>query len=63
MTGLICTLILTGLAFTNAVAKEPSIKARAFKSKGVGGEIGQPPSPPAGWTDGYVMANGIRIHY
>ena len=24
---------------------------------------GQPPSPPAGWTDGYVMANGIRIHY
>jgi pimeloyl-ACP methyl ester carboxylesterase len=24
---------------------------------------GQPPSPPEGWTDGYVMANGIRIHY
>lgn len=23
----------------------------------------QPPVPPAGWTDGYVMANGIRIHY
>ncbi len=23
----------------------------------------QPPAPPAGWTDGYVMANGIRIHY
>jgi pimeloyl-ACP methyl ester carboxylesterase len=23
----------------------------------------QPPSPPAGWTDGYVIANGIRIHY
>jgi len=22
-----------------------------------------PPSPPANWTDGYVMANGIRIHY
>ncbi len=22
-----------------------------------------PPAPPAGWTDGYVMANGIRIHY
>lgn len=21
------------------------------------------PEPPAGWTDGYVMANGIRIHY
>lgn len=24
---------------------------------------GQPPSPPEGWTDGYVIANGIRIHY
>lgn len=24
---------------------------------------GQPPAPPAGWTDGYVIANGIRIHY
>ena len=24
---------------------------------------GQPPAPPANWTDGYVMANGIRIHY
>jgi len=22
-----------------------------------------PPAPPAGWTEGYVMANGIRIHY
>jgi len=22
-----------------------------------------PPSPPSHWTDGYVMANGIRIHY
>ena len=21
------------------------------------------PQPPAGWTDGYVVANGIRIHY
>ena len=24
---------------------------------------GQPPTPPAGWTDGFVMANGIRVHY
>ncbi len=23
----------------------------------------QPPSPPEHWTDGYVIANGIRIHY
>ena len=22
-----------------------------------------PASPPPGWTDGYVLANGIRIHY
>ena len=24
---------------------------------------GKPPSVPEGWTDGYVIANGIRIHY
>jgi pimeloyl-ACP methyl ester carboxylesterase len=24
---------------------------------------GAGPQPPAGWTDGYVVANGIRIHY
>ena len=24
---------------------------------------GQPPAPPAGWTDSFVMANGIRVHY
>ena len=24
---------------------------------------GGPPPPPSGWTDGYVLANGIRIHY
>jgi pimeloyl-ACP methyl ester carboxylesterase len=23
----------------------------------------QRPTPPSGWTDGYVIANGIRIHY
>jgi pimeloyl-ACP methyl ester carboxylesterase len=23
----------------------------------------QAPAPPEGWSDGYVMANGIRIHY
>jgi pimeloyl-ACP methyl ester carboxylesterase len=25
--------------------------------------VATPPAPPAGWKDGYVMANGIRIHY
>ena len=23
----------------------------------------KPPAPPAGWTDSFAMANGIRIHY
>lgn len=27
------------------------------------GLAAQTASPPAGWTDGYVIANGIRIHY
>lgn len=26
-------------------------------------KAGEQPSPPAGWTDGFVLANGIRIHY
>ena len=24
---------------------------------------GQPPAPPAGWTDSFVFVNGIRVHY
>ena len=24
---------------------------------------GQAPPPPKGWTDGYVLTNGVRIHY
>ena len=24
---------------------------------------GQPPAPPEGWRDSFVMANGIRVHY
>ena len=43
------------------VAKKDSIPAVSENS--VINEIGRPPSPPAGWTDGYVLANGIRIHY
>ncbi len=46
-TVLICIVALMGIALTSAMAEE----------------IGQPPSPPEGWTDGYVIANGIRIHY
>lgn len=30
---------------------------------GTADAFGQPPTPPAGWADGYVLANGIRIHY
>jgi pimeloyl-ACP methyl ester carboxylesterase len=30
----------------------------AFAAPAVAG-----PQPPAGWTEGYVLANGIRIHY
>ena len=63
LTGLICSIIFACAAITNATAEDPSKEMREFKSKDVGGEIGQAPYPPAGWTDGYVMANGIRIHY
>jgi pimeloyl-ACP methyl ester carboxylesterase len=28
-----------------------------------GTSVSAGPPPPAGWTDGYVIANGIRIHY
>ena len=46
---LIAVLACVGL--TTANAEDGSSRAN------------QPPAPPAGWTDGYVMANGIRIHY
>jgi pimeloyl-ACP methyl ester carboxylesterase len=29
----------------------------------VAAPAGAGPQPPSGWTDGYVMANGIRLHY
>ena len=32
--------------------------AASVASQGV-----QPPAPPEGWTDSFVVANGIRIHY
>ncbi|MHC4147006.1 MAG: alpha/beta fold hydrolase [Planctomycetota bacterium] len=43
--------VLACAALTTASAEDDSSRAN------------QPPAPPAGWTDGYVMANGIRIHY
>jgi len=43
--------VLACVGLTTASAADDSTRAS------------QPPAPPAGWTDGYVMANGIRIHY
>jgi len=54
MTGIICSIFLACTILINAVAEEDSAQAN---------RIIRPPSPPAGWTDGYVLANGIRIHY
>jgi pimeloyl-ACP methyl ester carboxylesterase len=48
---MIVIAILACVELTTASAKDDSNRAS------------QPPAPPAGWTDGYVMANGIRIHY
>ncbi len=35
----------------------------AASAQGSSTRAGRPPAPPAGRTDGYVMGNGIRIHY
>jgi len=43
--------VLACVGLTTAGAEDDSSRAN------------QPPAAPAGWTDGYVMANGIRIHY
>ncbi|MHC4120609.1 MAG: alpha/beta fold hydrolase [Planctomycetota bacterium] len=43
--------VLAYVGLTAASAEDDSSRAN------------EPPAPPAGWTDGYVMANGIRIHY
>ena len=51
--GLMCTIILGSLAFINAGAQENSSEKSAVIL----------PSPPARWTDAYVIANDIRIHY
>jgi pimeloyl-ACP methyl ester carboxylesterase len=41
------------LTLTTLVAALSTAAAPAFAG----------PQPPAGWTEGYVMANGIRLHY
>jgi pimeloyl-ACP methyl ester carboxylesterase len=39
------------------------IKTGAAAANPAAGAASVPPAPPAHWTDGYVMANGIRLHY
>ena len=48
---MIVIAVLACVGSTTASAEDDSTRAS------------QPPAPPAGWTDGYVMANGIRLHY
>ena len=48
---MIVMAVLACVGLTTANAEDGSTRAS------------QPPAPPVGWTDGYVMANGIRIHY
>ncbi len=58
---LMCAVVLASASRANAGAEGPSTEAGGFMNDN--NEIGKPPSPPAGWTDAYVLANGIRIHY
>ncbi len=50
---LIGAILLGCLAFVHAGAQESSNEKPTVC----------PPSPPVGWTDAYVIANDIRIHY
>ncbi|NQU84437.1 MAG: alpha/beta hydrolase [Mariniphaga sp.] len=54
LTGLLSALIFSNVAFTSSVAADSSNnkkKVECFTYL------------PPGWTDGFVIANGIRIHY
>jgi pimeloyl-ACP methyl ester carboxylesterase len=52
--GLLSVLILSSAAFTNANAQDNSAENKEEDCLAY---------PPEGWTDAYVLANGIRIHY
>ena len=52
--GLLSVLIFSCTTFTNKKAENNSAENK---------EGNCPSYPPAGWTDGFVIANGIRIHY
>lgn len=52
--GLLSILIFSSVACANSIAEEHYADSM---------EVVCPPYPPEGWTDGYVLANGIRLHY
>jgi len=52
--GILSVLLFSGVAFTNSNTVDNS-------SENI--EEDCLPCPPEGWTDSYVLANGIRIHY
>jgi len=54
LSGLLSALIFSSVAFTNSLAAESSTDKKQVECLSY---------PPEGWTDGYVIANGIRIHY
>jgi pimeloyl-ACP methyl ester carboxylesterase len=46
-----------------ALLKSTVRLALAFAVLATAAPVAAGPQPPAGWTEGYVMANGIRLHY
>lgn len=60
--GRLCTLILLCFILLDLEAGNPP--AVLPRSEPAGEALADCPAyPPEGWTDGYVIANGIRIHY
>ncbi len=57
--------LLTGGCAADMKAKDGSGKAsvRSASKPAIAAATHEPPGIPAGWSDGYVYANGIRIHY
>jgi len=51
---LLSVLIVSSIAFTNSMAAESPTDEKQVECLTY---------PPEGWTDAYVFANGIRIHY
>lgn len=58
----ICTLASVGLMMisTSAFAQQPST---GITENQVAAEVAAAPRIPEGWSDGYVYANGVRLHY